>query len=136
MLSVDRSKVPFLELQLITLHFDGEMEQREMQGKISFKGKLFQAEAGNVIYSKIDVRNGAIGVVPEQLPKIAVSSEYPVYHVRPEIAFADYVKLLFRTSTFRQQINSMISGASGRKRVQLSDLEKLEVPLPTLPIRK
>jgi type I restriction enzyme S subunit len=134
--AIDRSRFPLDQLQLVTLHFDGEMEPRDMQGKASFKGKLFFAEPGEVIYSKIDVRNGAIGVVPSSLPKIAVSSEYPVYDVRTAVALPEYVKLLFRTSTFRQQINSMISGASGRKRVQPSELEEVKVPFPPLPIQK
>jgi hypothetical protein len=114
---------------LVSLHFDGEMEPRDAN-VTAFKGRLFLCEAGDVLYSKIDVRNGAIGVVPSSMPRAAVSSEYPVYGVRPDIALPQYVKLLFRTTAFRRQINSLISGASGRKRVQPSDLEEIEVPLP------
>jgi type I restriction enzyme S subunit len=133
---VDRSQFPLGELQLVTLHFGGTMEPRDMRGKANFKGRLFWAKAGEVIYSKIDVRNGAIGVVPSHLQKIAVSTEYPVYHVRPGVALPEYVKLLFRTAAFRKQINSMISGASGGKRVEPSDLEKIKVPLPPLPAQE
>jgi type I restriction enzyme S subunit len=133
---VDRSKTPLSELQLITLHFNGEMESRDIKRRTAFKGKLFFAEPGEVIYSKIDVRNGAIGIVPPDFVKGAVSTEYPVYRVRPEIALPDYVKMLLRTSAFRNQINSMISGASGRKRVQPSELEKVRVPFPPLSIQK
>jgi type I restriction enzyme S subunit len=133
---VDRTKILLSQLQLLTLHFDGDMEPRDMKGKTGFKGKLFFAEPGEVIYSKIDVRNGAIGVVPSGFVRTAVSSEYPVYRVRKENALPDYVKMLFRTSVFRRQINSMISGTSGRKRVQPSDLEKLWVPLPPLPVQE
>ena len=133
---INRSRFPLDRLRLVTLHFDGEMEPRDMQGQPIFKGKLFFAEAGEVIYSKIDVRNGAIGVVPFSLPKIAVSSEYPVYQVRPSVALPEYVKLVFRTSAFRQQINSMISGASGRKRVQPSDLQEVKIPFPPLPVQE
>jgi type I restriction enzyme S subunit len=67
---------------LVSLHFDGEMEARDADAT-AFKGKLFLAEAGDVLYSKIDVRNGAIGVVPPSMPRIAVSSEYPVYRKSP-----------------------------------------------------
>jgi len=134
--AVERSRFPLDQLHLVTLHFDGEMEPRDMQRKASFKGRLFFAEAGDVIYSKIDVRNGAIGVVPSSLPKVAVSSEYPVYHVRPKVSMPEYVKVLFRTPAFRQQINSMISGASGRKRVQPLDLEEVKVPLPPLSVQE
>jgi type I restriction enzyme, S subunit len=123
-------------LRLVTLHFDGEMEPRDLGGKDAFKGKLFSAQSGDVIYSKIDVRNGAIGVVPSDLPRIAVSSEYPVYGVREQIAVPEYVKLLFRSSIFQRQINSMISGASGRKRVQPVDLEELQVPLPPIQVQE
>ena len=133
---VDRKRFPLDQLCLVTLHFDGEIVPRDLQRNASFKGKLFFAENGEVIYSKIDVRNGAIGVVPANMPRIAVSSEYPVYHVRPDVALPDYVKLLFRTSIFRQQINSMISGASGRKRVQPLDLEQVKVPLPSLQLQR
>jgi len=133
---IDRAKVEFADLKLVTLHFGGDMEPRDLGGKLNFKGKLFKAFAGDVVYSRIDVRNGAIGVVPNSMPTVAVSSEYPVYRVRPDVALPEYVKLLFRTVPFRQQINSMISGASGRKRVQPSDLEQMEAPLPPLPVQE
>jgi hypothetical protein len=123
-------------LRLVTLHFDGEMEPRGESTGERFKGRLFQADPGDVIYSKIDVRNGAIGVVPEDMGRICVSSEYPVYAVDSAVADARYVKLLFRTSAFRRKINSMISGASGRKRVQPSDLEAIAVPIPPLPVQR
>ncbi len=128
-IAIDRKRDIPSDLTLVSLHFDGEMEPRDADAS-TFKGKLFLAESGDVLYSKIDVRNGAIGVVPPSMPRVAVSSEYPVYGIRREVALPQYVKLLFRTNVFRRQINSLISGASGRKRVQPSDLEQIEAPLP------
>ena len=127
--TIDRAKTDPNDIVLISLHFDGEMEPRNTNA-VGFKGRLFLAEPGDVVFSKIDVRHGAIGVIPDSLPRVAVSSEFPVYGVRSDIALPDYVKLLFRTDAFRRQINTLISGSSGRKRVQPADLEKLEVPLP------
>lgn len=124
------------ELKLVTLHFDGAMVPRATNGKNDFKGKLYLAATGDVVYSKIDVRNGAIGIVPEDMARVAVSSEFPVYEVNSEAALPQYIKLLFRTQYFRQAINSMISGTSGRKRVQPSQLEDIEVPLLPLPIQQ
>ena len=124
------------QMKLVTLHFDGTVVPRATNGKNDFKGNLYSAASGDVVYSKIDVRNGAIGIVPEDIVRVAVSSEFPVYEVNPELAFPQYIKLLFRTQYFRQAINSMISGTSGRKRVQPSQLEALEVPLPPLPIQQ
>jgi type I restriction enzyme S subunit len=130
------SKTASKEIRLVTLHFDGQMELRGAGAGESFKGRLFIADPGDVIYSKIDVRNGAIGIIPDGLGQVCVSSEYPVYSVDPHIAEARYIRLLFRTDVFRRKINSMISGASGRKRVQPSDLESVEVPLPGLPVQR
>jgi restriction endonuclease S subunit len=136
LVDVERNGEEGVALRLVTLHFDGEMEPRGKNAGENFKGQLFYADPGDVIYSKIDVRNGAIGVVPEGMGRICVSSEYPVYSVDPAVADARYIKLLFRTSAFRRKINSMISGASGRKRVQPSDLEAIAVPLPPLPVQR
>jgi len=133
--SVDRSNGISSTMVLVSLHFDGEMEPRDAD-IADFKGKLFLCESGDVLYSKIDVRNGAIGIVPPSMPCAAVSSEYPVYRVLPDVAFPQYVQLLFRTTAFRKQINSLISGASGRKRIQPHDLEEIDVPLPDLSVQK
>ncbi len=46
------------------------------------KGRMFFAHAYDVVYSMIDARNGAIGIVPESMPRVAFSSEYPIYEVR------------------------------------------------------
>lgn len=103
-----------------------------MSGTPEVKGRLFFAHENDVVYSKIDARNGAIGIVPETMPRVAFSSEYPIYAVDATFALPEYVKLLFRMSSFRERINSLISGASGRKRVEPSTLESIEVPLPPL----
>ena len=132
----DRASAQPGTLRLVTLHFDGKLEPRDTDAGDGFKGRLFHADPGDVIYSKIDVRNGAIGIIPDALGRVCVSSEYPVYTVNPQLADARFVKLLFRTAAFRRKINSMISGASGRKRVQPTDLEAVQVPLPPLAVQR
>jgi type I restriction enzyme, S subunit len=103
-----------------------------MTSTLEVKGRLFFAHANDVVYSKIDARNGAIGIVPESMPRVAFSSEYPIYEVDAAVALPEYVKLVFRMGSFRERINSLISGASGRKRVEPSTLEGIEVPIPPL----
>ena len=132
--AIDKGKVDLSYIVLVSLHFNGDMEPRNAD-IADFKGRLFLAETSDVIYSKIDVRHGAIGVVPDTLPCIAVSSEFPVYRVRPDVALPRYIELLVRTEAFRRQINSLVSGTSGRKRVYPADLEEIEVPLPDLHIQ-
>ena len=129
---MDRATHPLDSLVFGSLHFSGELSRRDMSGTPEVKGRLFFAHANDMVYSKIDARNGAIGIVPETMPRVAFSSEYPIYAVDAAVALPEYVKLLFRMSSFRERINSLISGASGRKRVEPSTLESIEVPLPPL----
>ena len=61
----------------ITIHFDGSVVPRERD--TPFKGAMFAAYPGDLVFSKIDVRNGAIGLIPDSIPQVVVTSEYPVH---------------------------------------------------------
>jgi len=121
---------------LLTIRFDGSIEPREPVQIKEVKGKLFHVYPGDVIFSKIDVRNGAIGLAPDDIDTMCATSEFPIYSVDTDKAHPQYVKLLFRTAAFKKLLNSMISGASGRKRIQPSQLESVKVPIPPLPIQQ
>jgi restriction endonuclease S subunit len=121
---------------LLTIRFDGSIEPREPVQIKDVKGKLFRVYPGDVIFSKIDVRNGAIGLAPDDIDTMCATSEFPIYSVNVEKAHPEFVKLLFRTAAFKKLLNSMISGASGRKRIQPSQLEGVKVPIPSLPIQQ
>ena len=115
---------------MLTIRFDGSVEPRAPVRLGDMKGRLFRVHPGDVVFSKIDVRNGAIGLAPAGIKRICVTSEFPVYAVNEREADPIFVKLLFRTDAFKRVLNSMISGASGRKRIQPSQLEKVRVPIP------
>ena len=129
---VDRSKYAFEDLQLISLHFDGTMSARDVKAwRKDIKGTLWFAYPGDLVYSKIDARNGAIGLVPHELGRVAVTSEYPVYRVKEGIS-AEYLKIVLRTLQFTDLLKVMAAGHSGRKRVQPGELEDVLVPVPLL----
>ena len=121
---------------MLTIRFDGSVEPREPVRVKDIKGRLFRVYPGDVVFSKIDVRNGAIGLAPDDIDCICVTSEFPVYSVDVQKAEPAFVKLLFRTTVFKRILNSMISGASGRKRIQPSQLEKVRIPIPPLPVQR
>ena len=127
---------PETMVTLLTIHFDGSIEPRDPVQIKNIKGKLFRAYSGDVVFSKIDVRNGAIGLAPDDIESMCATSEFPVYSVKTDKAVPGYVKLLFRTMAFRELLDSMISGASGRKRIQPSQLEEVAVPIPSLFIQQ
>ena len=49
-----------------------------------------------------------VGLAPVDIDCMCVTSEYPVYCVKPDKALPEYVKLLFRTAVFAKLLNSMI----------------------------
>src|SRR5512139_3045542 len=61
----------------ITIHFDGSVVPRNRT--TPFNGAMFAAYPGDLVFSKIDARNGAIGLVPKSLPRVVVTSEYPIH---------------------------------------------------------
>ena len=121
---------PDASVTMLTIRFDGSVEPRAPVQLADMKGRLFRVRPGDVVFSKIDVRNGAIGLAPDGIEHICVTSEFPVYAVDERKADPVFIKLLFQTAAFKQVLNSMISGASGRKRIQPSQIEKVRVPIP------
>lgn len=64
------------EWQPITIKFSGDVLARDRTG--AFKGAMFAAYPGDVVFSKIDARNGAVGLIPVSMPKVVLTPEYPV----------------------------------------------------------
>jgi type I restriction enzyme S subunit len=131
-----RRNVAPKKVRLGTIHFDGSLSLRAESSEL--KGTAYLASPGNVVFSKIDVRNGAITVVPEGMPKIGFSAEYPIYEVvDTETLLPEFVALVCRTSVFKAQVQALAVGHSGRKRVSPEEFEELYIPvLPAADQRK
>ena len=114
----------------ITIHFDGSVVPRDRRE--AFKGAMFAAYPGDLVYSKIDVRNGAIGLVPDSTGKTVVTAEYPIHTPDTKQVEPKYLALLLRSPNFKVLLKSAASGTSGRKRVNAESFEELEIPLPEL----
>jgi len=116
--------------QAITIKFSGEVLPRERVH--AFKGAMFAAYPGDLVFSKIDARNGAVGLIPASIPKAIVTSEYPVFTPKADKLRADYLNYLLRAEHFKADLKRKASGTSGRKRVTPEGFLSLEVPVPTL----
>jgi len=114
--------------QAITIHFDGSVVPRDRT--TPFKGSMFAAYPGDLVFSKIDVRNGAIGLIPDSMSKVVVTSEYPIHRPDPKTVDSRYLALLLRTPNFLALIRRAASGTSGRKRITPDTFRQIEVPLP------
>lgn len=114
----------------ITVHLDGTISLRDRTE--AFKGAMFAAYPGDVVFSKIDARNGAIGVIPATIAKAILTSEFPVFVPDPDMLDAGFVRRVLRSGHFLGAIRLAATGTSGRKRITPERFLDLAVPLPPL----
>jgi len=114
----------------ITVHLTGEVSVRNR--KSPYKGSMFAVYPGDIVFSKIDARNGAIGILPSEIPKAVVTPEFPVFIPHPDRLDGEFVKLILRTGGFLDALRTKASGTSGRKRITPEAFLDLRIPLPSL----
>jgi len=112
--------------------FGGELVLRGQDEKADYKGALFRAHPGDLIYSKIRIAQGSMTFVPDNVDHVAVSNEYPTYTIDAGRAVPGYLELVCRTQAFRGLLLSFASGNTTKMRIRPGEFENLEVPLPPL----
>lgn len=114
-----------------SVHFDGSISRRPEGTTI--RGKTYVGWPRDVIFSRIDIRNGAIAVLPDEFGPLAFTNEYPIYDVASQgKLLPEFMRLICRTRIFRSQIEALVVGHSGRKRVSAEMFETLLLPVPSI----
>ena len=128
---VDLTTFAFAELQPITIHFDGSIDRRKVDEGRTYTMDLFFAHPGDVVVAKIDLKNGAVGVVPDW-KNVAVTNHFAVYEPDLEMIVPEYFRLLIQTRFFKAHLWRNKVGAEGRKEVKLDFFKAQLVPVPTI----
>lgn len=130
---VDRSKWSFDKLCPITIHFGGEISRRKVKDGTDYTLPLMWVRPGDVVLSKIDLKNGAVGVLEDGWNEVVVTTHFKVY--KPDVARLNprYFRMLLQTADFKDWLWASRSGADGRTEVKLDVFEDLAIPLPALP---
>ena len=116
----------------LKLHGKGLVPRNIGDGKTpkSFRG--FRVKLGQFIYSRIDARNGAFGIIPAELDGAVVSKDFPVYEVDSAEIMPSILISICTSEHFVNQIRSMSNGATNRQRIKEDVLERMLIPLPPL----
>lgn len=130
---VDRTQWKFEDLQPITIHFGGDISRRKVAAGREYTLPLLWVRPGDVVLSKIDLKNGAVGVLEDGWDNAVVTTHFKVYE--PDLSRLDptYFRMLLQTGEFKRWLWANRSGADGRTEVKLDVFEELEIPLPPLP---
>jgi type I restriction enzyme, S subunit len=94
--------------------------------------KQYLAKAGQFIISKIDARNGAFGVIPNELNHAIVTNDFPLFDVNKEKIKPQFLLLITTTKVFVKFAQSCSSGTTNRQRMDIDMFLNQKIPLPKL----
>ncbi len=90
--------------------------------------------ANHLILSKIDARNGAIGLVPPELDGAIVSNDFPSFKFRdPDQCYAAFMGWLVRSTPFVELCKAASEGTTNRVRIKEERFLDQQIALPPLP---
>lgn len=94
--------------------------------------KQYVVSSGQFIMSKIDARNGAFGVITDDLDGAIVTADFPVFNVDSEKIIPQFLVLLSSTKAFARFAQSCSRGTTNRQRIDIAIFLSQQIPLPSL----
>lgn len=94
--------------------------------------RQYLAKSGQFIVSKIDARNGAFGVIPEELNDAIVTNDFPLYDVDTKKINPRFLLLITTTKEFIGFAQSCSSGTTNRQRMDIDMFLNQRIPLPNI----
>lgn len=95
-------------------------------------GRRFVTKTGQLILSRIDARNGAIGIVPAELDGAVVTNDFPIFDLDPLRLDSSFIRWLCKTPGFVELCKRASEGTTNRVRLQEERFLALEIRLPAL----
>lgn len=114
----------------VRLYGQGVLQRDEVLGKEIGTKRQFVAHAGQLIISRIDARNGALGIVPEELEGSIVTNDFWLFEVHN--ALPEYLMLVLSSELFQQYWQTQSSGTTNRQRVSEDSFLESKIALPPI----
>ncbi|WCB92452.1 hypothetical protein DSM104299_01148 [Baekduia alba] len=103
-----------------------------VQGTAIATKKQYEVRAGDLLVSKIDARNGGLGLVPPELDNAIVSSDFPAYVIDEDVCLPAYLDIYVKRPVFWEECLLVSEGSTNRVRLVPEQFLELEVELPSL----
>lgn len=94
--------------------------------------KQYLVSSGQFIISKIDARNGALGIIPDDLEGAIVTNDFPTFSIDNTRINSQFLLLITTTKTFISFAQSCSSGTTNRQRINIEQFLNIKIPLPSL----
>ncbi|MDL0113901.1 restriction endonuclease subunit S [Campylobacter felis] len=103
-----------------------------LKGNLIKTKNQFFVKQEQFLISKIDARNGAFGIVTNDLDKAVIMADFLNYDIDKNIINDKFLIAVFKTPYYMEPLNSSSSGTTGRKRINEQKFSKLCISLPPL----
>lgn len=133
--SVDIDPLMTYKQITVRLHHKGVVLREEKSGQ-EVKSKQYLAKKGQFIISRIDARNGAMGLIPPELDGAVVTNDFLTYDISENRLFPKYFDYLMSTQTFVDECIKASEGTTNRVRLKPEKFLEIEIPLPPLDEQK
>lgn len=120
----------------VKLYNKGVIQRDQVFGVNIGTKKQFVISQGQFILSKIDARNGAFGLVPQELDGAIVTADFLTYNIDKTKIYPYFLTLITSTEQFLAYCQSSSSGTTGRQRIQEDVFLNVTIPLPDLKEQK
>lgn len=110
----------------------GVVLRDELTGENIGTKRQFVVSRGQFILSKIDARNGAMGIIPEYLDGAIVTQDFLAYDIDKSRINPQYLVLVSTTKQFIDFCQSCSNGTTNRQRVDETQFLNIKVPIPSL----
>lgn len=116
----------------VKLWGNGVVLRREVPGAQINGTERFVVRQNQFVLSRIDARNGALGIVPESLDGAIVSNDFPAFNPDPGKLLPAYLGWLCRTNDFVDKCRAASEGTTNRVRLKETRFLEIQIPLPPL----
>ncbi|WP_289065006.1 MULTISPECIES: restriction endonuclease subunit S [Bacteroidales] len=123
---------PVYQRVTIRVRNGGVVPRDEVKGANIGTKKQYVISSGQFILSKIDARNGAMGIIPESLDGAIVTQDFLAYDIDRTRINPQYLVLISTTKQFIDFCQSCSSGTTNRQRVDEAKFLSIRIPLPSL----
>jgi type I restriction enzyme S subunit len=126
---IDRNKI-----LTVRLHLNGVVKNETVNGLKIGATNYFIRKAGQFIYGKQNLFNGAIGIIPEELDGFLSSSDIPTFDINIKKVNPKYLFKYIGRKKYYTQLEKLASG-SGSKRISEANFLNIEIALPNIEIQ-
>ena len=116
----------------IRTNYKGVVLRGSQDGSTTLTKNQFAVSVGQFILSRIDARNGAFGIVPEELEGAIVTNDFLAFDINEDEVEREFFNVFLQSPIFLEACIKASRGNTNRKRVEENFFLNYKVNLPPL----